>query len=271
MGPVVRGGGGRGQGGDEEEGEDPDGGEADAMRQVLPREASRAGGMNLPGVRPPAGSISGSIAGGEPSYPRSSRLSPQARNVSSLTPPESPQAVLHLKAKVCLVGESAVGKTSLIRRFVLDQFEGAYVMTLGVKVSRKQVLVTSPERVEADLMIWDIMGSRGFRDLLQDAYFNGARGILAVCDSTRPDTLRELDSWLSAVFQKTGPLPVRVLANKADLAEQRAVTEGDLRALAEKYRAPSLFTSAKTGENVEAAFRGLSAAIVEAGRETLRQ
>ncbi len=182
----------------------------------------------------------------------------------------TPESVRHLKAKVCLVGESAVGKTSLVRRFVLDQFQGGYVMTLGVKVSLKRVSVASPERVDADLTIWDIMGSRGFRELLQDAYFNGAHGILAVCDSTRPETLKDLDSWLASVFQRTGPLPVRILANKADLADQRAVTEEDLRALSGRYDAPYLFTSAKTGENVETGFRGLAAAIV-AGRETRRR
>ncbi len=184
---------------------------------------------------------------------------------------DTEETALHLKAKVCLVGEPAVGKTSLIRRFVLDQFEGQYIMTLGVKVSLKHVVVTDPKRVEVDLTIWDIMGSRGFRDLLQDAYFNGARGILAVCDSTRLNTFQELDGWLASVFQRTGPLPVRILANKADLEDKRSVSEADLRGLSERYGSPYFLTSAKTGENVEAGFRGLTDAIVAAGLEALKR
>lgn len=191
--------------------------------------------------------------------------------MSSIEVPGSPEPTLRLKAKSCLVGEPAVGKTSLLRRFVHDQFDGAYVTTLGVKISTKRVLVPAPERVEVDMTIWDIMGVRGFRDLLQDAYFYGARGILAVCDVTRTETARELDAWLSAVFRVTGPLPVMILANKADLVEQRVVTEEDLRPLSEKYRAPFVVTSAKTGQNVEAGFASLAAAVVKVELEKPRQ
>lgn len=178
-------------------------------------------------------------------------------------PSDSP---LRLKAKTCLVGEPAVGKTSLIRRFMHNQFEGEYVSTLGVHVSAKPIVVSKQdrdERVQVDMTVWDIMGARGFRELLQEAYFHGARGILAVCDVTREGTCGELDAWLSAVRRVTGPLPVRVLANKVDLADSGAVTEEDLRALSEKYGGPHYFTSAKTGQNVEAAFESLAAAIVE--------
>ena len=102
----------------------------------------------------------------------------------------------HLKSKICLVGEKAVGKTSLIRRYVLNMFDDHYITTIGTKVSKKEVRVFNPEKdllVDVDMTIWDIMGEKGFRELLKDAYFYGANGILAVCDLSRRRTLDDLD------------------------------------------------------------------------------
>src|SRR3990170_698487 len=100
-----------------------------------------------------------------------------------------------MKAKVCLVGEHAVGKTSLIRRYVLDEFDDRYIVTLGAKVSKREMTIALPGLGEVlmDMTVWDIMGSRGFRELLREAYFHWAQGILAVCDITRYETLSDLD------------------------------------------------------------------------------
>src|SRR3989454_527501 len=81
---------------------------------------------------------------------------------------------LVLKSKICLVGEKGVGKTSLIRRYVTDQFDDHYVRTLGAKVEKKTMRVEVPERrakVDMTMAIWDIIGHVGFRALLGDAFF----------------------------------------------------------------------------------------------------
>ena len=106
-----------------------------------------------------------------------------------------------LKSKVCLVGEKGVGKTSLIRRFVLDAFDDQYIRTLGAKVSKKALSVALPDRgvrLDVSMAIWDVIGHVGFRDLLSDAFFLGAQGILAVVDLTRRETLPaclEISAW----------------------------------------------------------------------------
>src|SRR5437867_9303807 len=154
-----------------------------------------------------------------------------------------------MKVKVCLVGEGAVGKTCLIRRFIHDQFDDRYISTLGVKVSKKEVVVASPRgdaEIVIDMTIWDIMGEKGFRELLKEAYFHGAQGILAVCDITRKDTLDDLEDWVAAVVKVTGNVPIEFLANKADLKGQMTVTKADIQSAAEAHDAPFLFTSAKT-------------------------
>src|SRR4030067_824856 len=108
----------------------------------------------------------------------------------------------HLKSKICLVGDHAVGKTSLIRRFARDTCDDRYLMTLGTKVSKKEldlVLAAQGLRVRVDIAIWDIMGQHGFLDLLKDAYFTGAQGIIAVLDPTRRMTLDTLGVWIRSV------------------------------------------------------------------------
>src|SRR5205809_2977550 len=146
-----------------------------------------------------------------------------------------------MKVKICLVGEGAVGKTCLIRRFIHDQFDDRYISTLGAKVSKKEVVVASPRgdaEIAIDMTIWDIMGEKGFRELLKEAYFHGAQGILAVCDVTRKQTLEDLGEWVAAVVKVTGNVPIEFLANKADLKDEMDVTEADIRRTAESHHAP---------------------------------
>ena len=98
--------------------------------------------------------------------------------------------------KIVLVGTGGVGKTSLIKRFILNIFDDKYLKTLGTKVSKKVLLIEHPEKdlkINLTMLVWDIMGQETFRPLLQDSYFYGAGGCLAVCDSTRAETLKALE------------------------------------------------------------------------------
>jgi small GTP-binding protein len=170
-----------------------------------------------------------------------------------------------VKLKVCLVGERGVGKTSLVRRYVLDAFSDKYVQTLGTKVSKKEIDLFVPAedlRVHALIQVWDIMGHLGFRELLRAAYFHGCQGILAVCDVTQDATLGDLDLWLEGSADITGEVPVHLLVNKVDL--EPAIDEGDLRSFAGGHRdMPYLYTSAKRGDNVTRAFEDLARRITE--------
>jgi len=170
----------------------------------------------------------------------------------------------HLKTKVCLVGEKAVGKTSLIRRYVLDMFDDRYVTTIGTKVSKREMRVFLPDKdllVHIDMTIWDIMGEKGFQELLKDAYFYGANGILAVADLTRRRSLVDLDDWIDGVEQVVGRVPVLIAINKADLPAQAEFEASTVEQIAKAFQCDYLMTSAKTGENVEEAFRRLGASV----------
>lgn len=163
------------------------------------------------------------------------------------------------KVKVCLVGEEGVGKTSLIRRFVLSQFEDRYVRTLGVVVYKRVVYVPIGGVTHtAILTVWDVLGRADFAGLYQEAFLANVSGVLAVCDLTRPETLDRLGRWLDIARGAAGDFAGVVLANKRDLRDHERIAEDDLLAFSELYRLPCLETSAKTGENVELAFGKLA-------------
>jgi small GTP-binding protein len=162
-----------------------------------------------------------------------------------------------IKVKVCLVGEMAVGKSSLIRRYVQHVYDDKYLSTLGVNVTRKSLELPSRDDgvpVEFEMMIWDVMGLRG----VHDSYFHGAAGIVAVCDVTRRETLDALPGWIQDVRRVAGTPVIVIAANKADLVPESRIEAPEVARLAESMKAPWLATSAKSGENIEELFRSLA-------------
>ena len=125
-----------------------------------------------------------------------------------------------VKMKVCMVGEAAVGKTSLVRRFVLDIFNEAYAATLGARVTKRELHFQGLEldkHVRVDMTLWDIMGERFVRDELRESYLLGAQAVIAVADVARPSTLDALEVWVDWVRNAVGEVPVVYAVNKIDL------------------------------------------------------
>jgi len=176
------------------------------------------------------------------------------------------------RAKLCMVGDSGVGKTSLIRRYVLDQFGDEYISTMGTKVTKKRMIfdVSGGGKVDFLLTLWDIMGEKDLIGVVKEAYFNGASGLVAVCDLTREETLDSLVAWIEAAENVVGKVPVIVAANKLDLIPPNSIKRlsDKLECFAKEQNADEALTSAKTGENVEIAFKVLGSKIIE---ETLRK
>lgn len=160
--------------------------------------------------------------------------------------------------KVCLLGDGAVGKTSLVRRFVADQFDDKYILTVGTKVVKRDIGITlGGNEVTVTLMLWDILGQR-MHDSLHAAYYSGASGALIVCDITRRETVDHLQEWIDA-FRKVSPRSsILLLANKSDLPSW-AATKDELDAVAKKNGTSAHLTSAKMGLNVEVAFKEIGA------------
>ena len=177
------------------------------------------------------------------------------------------------KTKVLLLGDGAVGKTSLIRRLVVDQFGDDYITTIGTKVTKRDLSVMEGGVTHLIAMtIWDVLGQQGYSGV-QTTAFLGARGVLLVYDVTRPETLESLATyWIPRVREVIGNVPSIVAGNKVDVAPDRKAARQELERFAGGFAIPHFLTSAKTGENVEEAFLKLGRAgigAVEAPLEVL--
>ncbi len=157
--------------------------------------------------------------------------------------------------KVVLLGEPAVGKTSMVRRFVEDSYDDSYLSTIGSNVSRKSVNLTSSGggAIQLTMMVWDIAGHR-VCDTLKHAYYRGAHAAIIVCDITRQPTFEALPNWADNLKEVVGDIPLVFVGNKADLREFAVVDEADLIDLSRSFDARYFSASARTGENVELIF-----------------
>lgn len=165
------------------------------------------------------------------------------------------EKIKEYQKKVLVLGDGAVGKTSLIRRFVVDKFDDKYLLTIGSKVTAKALQIEMDgSSIYLKLQIWDVLGQKGYRKLY-DSTFRGSKGVILVADITRKETLKSLeDYWIPTIKKIIGNIPFIILANKSDLTKGTKYSDSELRQLAKRYDAKYYITSAKTGENVELAF-----------------
>jgi len=163
-----------------------------------------------------------------------------------------------IKKKICMLGIFAVGKTSLVQRFVKSIFSEKYLTTVGVKIDKK-TLDVGGKRV--DLMLWDLHGEDEFQTL-QMSYLRGTSGYLLVADGTRKSTLEGALLLKERVDQALGKIPFLLLVNKSDLLDKWELEQGKLEKLREEDWT-ILKTSAKTGVGVEEAFRTLAMKTME--------
>ena len=114
--------------------------------------------------------------------------------------------------KICMLGDAAVGKTSLIRRYVLDEFSDRYLSTIGAKVMKKDVTVGHKgSDYKVSMMIWDLMGQQEF-EFLQSTYYKGAQGGVLVADITRRETLDNIKKWHTGFSRVSPDIPLILVA-----------------------------------------------------------
>lgn len=180
--------------------------------------------------------------------------------------------IKEIQKKIILLGDGAVGKTSLIRRFVVDKFDDKYIITIGSKITAKNILIEKGDKTfQMKLQIWDILGQKGYSKLHKSS-FRGTDGVILVTDITRKTTLASLQNyWIPEVHKIAGRIPFVILANKSDLLGNATFDEDELREIALNFDAPYYYTSAKYGDNVDKAFHAVGMGIIERRRSESRK
>jgi small GTP-binding protein len=159
--------------------------------------------------------------------------------------------------KVIVIGDPAVGKTSLLIKFVKNQFEQRYLPTVGVNIV-KEPIELSDYNARVNLMFWDVAGQPQFY-MLHRPYFNGADGMILVFDVTRSSTFSNVNNWYnSAVKYGLSGIPRILIGNKIDLKDERKIILPMAEHLSEKLNAPYFETCALTGENVKIVFQKIA-------------
>ena len=164
-----------------------------------------------------------------------------------------------IQKKICLLGGFAVGKTSLVRRFVTGTFSELYHTTIGVTIEKKTLLVGDQD---VTLMIWDLYGEDDFQKM-RESYLRGSSGYILVADGMRRSTLDTAESLHQLAQSTLGPVPFVLIANKTDQLKEWEIDEATLERL--RHKGWLVFTgSAKTGEGIPELFVQLTQKLLEA-------
>ena len=172
--------------------------------------------------------------------------------------------------KVVLIGDAAVGKTSIRQRYLGKGFQREHIATLGADFAATTRTI---DNHEIKFQIWDLAGQPMFKNV-RPRFFKGCFGALAVFDITRKDTFKNLSNWMEELYQYSGRgvVPIIILANKVDLKDEREVTLKEAKKCVQQLNAKTkeleienffLETSALTGLNIDKAFEILGQYIIE--------
>ena len=153
--------------------------------------------------------------------------------------------------KFIIIGDSGVGKSSLMLRFTDDAFTDSFIMTIGVDFRIKTINYNGQE---VKIQIWDTAGQERFM-AITPAYYHSADGVLLCYDVTDRKSFDHIERWIADLDSYHGDGACRiVIGNKTDLDTQRTVTPEEGHRLAERFSSIFIETSAKTATNVETAF-----------------
>ena len=159
---------------------------------------------------------------------------------------------------IILLGDSSVGKTSLLKKYIDDVFEETYMSTIGVDFKEKKISLND---LKVNLKIWDSAGQERFKSIAK-TFIKGADGIMFVYDITHSETLDNLKSWIIQSEDSTEKSKI-IIGNKGDKEDNRQVSEDSLKNFCEAQKIKGIEVSAKLGTNVKVAFETLVQLIFE--------
>ena len=171
--------------------------------------------------------------------------------------------------KIITLGDSHVGKSSLIIKYIDNKFSNVYMSTIGFDLKHKQINLK--DGTEAKIMIYDTAGQERFKSLAAN-YIKKANGILLVYDIADHTTFENIRVWMESITEEKGDkLPIVLVGNKADLEDERQVLYKEGKDLAENKGFHFYETSCKNGANVTECFLDLAELVYEKSGKKLSQ
>ena len=159
--------------------------------------------------------------------------------------------------QLLIIGDTAVGKTSIISRYANGTFKEEYIATVGLDYSIKQEIIDDKS---IQIKIWDTAGQERFKSLTQN-YFRNAEGVILTFDVTSTESFGNLKYWISSfkenMEKKNIFIPVIIIGNKIDLVDSREINKEDAEKFSKEKNYKYFETSAKTGEGVDEAIKEL--------------
>ncbi len=177
-------------------------------------------------------------------------------------------SAVEFKFKIVMLGDFAVGKTSLVKRFVYNVFDDMYLTTIGVRVMKKEVIINDNGHVQITLLLWDIGGHQDFQEVTPQ-YLQGASGAIIVGDQTRIQTVEKIESHIGQYRAENPGGAIAIAFNKNDLRLEADSPDGVERQIAlnrERHGDAVFRTSARDGENVQDLFVYLAGIVLSRSR-----
>lgn len=164
-----------------------------------------------------------------------------------------------ISLKILIVGDSNVGKTSLLLKYTDDYFSESHVATIGVEYKIKTLILRG---MQIKLQIWDTSGQERFRSLTQN-FFRNANGVLFVYDITEKKSFDNIKEWMNVSQNTESDFKSLIVGNKCDLEDERKVSKEALQKFSDKKKIEAFETSAKENTNVSKIFETLAELILE--------
>ena len=188
--------------------------------------------------------------------------------MTSVTENPADEDFIGFQFRVVLLGEAAVGKTSLLRRFTENIFDEEYKATIGTSFATKDVTITDDngDKTNVRLITWDMGGQATYKELRRQ-FMKGAAAAIIVYDVTRPETFMAMNNWFES-FRESVPDAIAVIAaNKIDLKEERMVPVEPGLMLRDWFQAQYYETSAKTGKAVTDVFAKVAELLLKQSKD----
>lgn len=170
---------------------------------------------------------------------------------------------LESSVKVLIVGNGAVGKSSMIQRYCKGIFTNEYKKTIGVDFLEKKIKI---DGYDLRMMIWDTAGQEEF-DSMTRAYYRDAEACVVAFSTTDRASFEAVESWIAKVEAEVGAIPMVLIQNKIDLVDKAVVTPDETKALADKVKLKFVCTSVQENYNVDAVFQYLAQEYLKRAKE----